>query len=215
MVPWRRMLEQLKHNDIDIISCIYYTDERSSQYLYSEYYAIDEVSIYVKSGNEFEYNTVEDLKNKIGIIPDGGSYGEEFDNFKSNIKIREVLNKTEAIDILKIGAGDFFISSESDMNHYLIENNIDNEYVALENPLIENKVYFITGLNNPLSDYFDVINKNIIRMRESGEIDRIIEKYWHIKTYFQIIWRLYVRYYTITAYKIKKAILLKISNLRV
>lgn len=173
-IPWARLLELVKIQKIDVLAGIYYNSERAEIYEYSEPFAVDKVSLFVKKGNEFDFTQIEDLKGKTALVLAGGSYGDEFDAYKENMIVKNPLTKKEGFEMLLNGAGDFFISANNDVITYLVRNNLESEVITLDRPIAENNVYYVMSKDNPHIDLLPHINSRIIEMRDSGELDQIL-----------------------------------------
>jgi len=173
-IPWARLLELVKIQKIDVLAGIYYNSERAEIYEYSEPFAVDKVSLFVKKGNEFDFTQIEDLKGKTALVLAGGSYGDEFDAYKENMIIKNPLTKKEGFEMLLNGSGDFFISANNDVITYLVRNNLESEVITLDRPIAENNVYYVMSKDNPHIDLLPHINSRIIEMRDSGELDQIL-----------------------------------------
>ncbi|MEA1921388.1 MAG: transporter substrate-binding domain-containing protein [Pseudomonadota bacterium] len=79
--PWKRVQHEAENGRIDLISGIYYNDERNRYLLYTKPYMDDPTSIIVAVGKAFPCFGREALIGKRGVAPFGDSFGEEFDLF--------------------------------------------------------------------------------------------------------------------------------------
>lgn len=85
-LAFRRQLKELETRGIDILAGLYYTDERNEKYLYTEAFSVDEVCIFIRKDTIIDFNSYDDLSDRIGLIPDGASFGETFEENKHLLK---------------------------------------------------------------------------------------------------------------------------------
>ncbi len=82
--PWKRVQHEAENGRIDLISGIYYNDERNRYLLYAKPYMDDPTSIIVAVGKAFPCHDRKALIGKRGVAPHGDSFGQEFDLFIKN-----------------------------------------------------------------------------------------------------------------------------------
>jgi len=79
--PWDVVQEKAESGEIDLIVAAYKTPEREEYMDYSIPYTVDPVSIFVKRGESFPFDSWDELIDRIGVVTRGDSYGQEFDDF--------------------------------------------------------------------------------------------------------------------------------------
>lgn len=92
-LPWRRVLDNAKHGEIDIICGLYRTSARAEYLDFSIPLLRDEIRVFTTG--ELPINSYEDLVGLRGTAVLGSSYGEEFDAFAA-----KHLRLTRLIDII-------------------------------------------------------------------------------------------------------------------
>ena len=177
-LPWNRLFIRLEKGTLDVISAVYWTEEREELYHYTNPYMEDEIRIFVLKGNEFEFDEWSDLKGKRGGRPLGGSYGEEFDRYAEENLIQDEAKGAEAnFKKLLLGRIDYLIYAYWDGRAYMQRAEIEDEVVILPNPVITNDVHFLLSPTSPCGELVEPINELIEQYKADGTIDAIIETY--------------------------------------
>lgn len=176
-MPFSRQLAELKEGDIDVFVGLYYNDQRNEDYVYTESFAEDKICVFVHIDNLFTFDSYSDLYGKIGAQPKGASFGNEFEEEKDNLTIREIEAEESRIQMLVDGEIDYYISAYYDVTSDLRNMGMEEIIVPLDKYIASNEVYFVISKHSVLTEYLDEINARIIEFKESGEIETIIDKY--------------------------------------
>lgn len=175
---WDLVQDKARTGDIDVIVAAYKTAERETYMDYSAPYTIDPVSIFVKKGEAFTFETWSDLINKQGVVTKGDSYGQDFDNFiKDSLSVTIVDTPNEAFDMLMNNQADYVVyalySGEALIQNESLEDQIEilPSYVASEN------FYMTISKKSNLVQYLPQINELLGKYKADGTIDQIIQKY--------------------------------------
>ncbi|NQY92967.1 MAG: amino acid ABC transporter substrate-binding protein [Campylobacteraceae bacterium] len=176
--PWKRMLDYVEDGKLDMVSALYWTEERAKSYTYTEPYLINEARAFVLKDKKFKLEKLEDLIGLRGGIPFGGSYGGEFDSFaKKNLKLLYTYKKEQHIGMLLLDRFDYFILDYDDGMIYLKNNGLEDKIVALDYPISTTSVYFAFSKQSPCLKLLDSINQLILDSKSDGTLDSIIHKY--------------------------------------
>lgn len=175
--PFRRQLELLEIGDIDVFVGLYFTEDRNDKYVYTRSFATDEICVFVKKDSPIVFEKYEDLIGYTGIIPDGATYGDQFETMKDSLTIREINDKQARLDFIINGEADYYISAYSDVMNDIKEFGYENEFDILEKRIEINEVYFVISKASELVNYLDLINASIESMTVDGTIEKIEEKY--------------------------------------
>lgn len=180
-LPWTRMLQYLEDGNLDMSVAIYWNQERDKKYLYTKPYFINEIRVYVKKGREFPFNHLDDLIGRRGIIPDGGSFGEEFDSFSKSheLDLYRVQHKEQLAGLVLTGRGDYFVQAYLDGVAYLKHYGLQDDVVPLPYPLATTNVHFALSRQSPCKNLLPQINQSIEALKREGVLERIIAE--HIK----------------------------------
>jgi polar amino acid transport system substrate-binding protein len=175
---WDLVQDKARTGDIDVIVAAYKTAERETYMDYSVPYTIDPVSIFVKKGETFTFETWSDLVAKQGVVTKGDSYGQDFDNFiKDSLGVTIVDTPKEAFDMLINNQADYVVyalySGEA-----LIENeNLEEQIEILPSYVTSENFYMTISKKSKLVQYLPQINELLDKYKADGTIDQIIQKY--------------------------------------
>lgn len=178
-LPWLRVLKKLQNGSLDMVTGLYWTSTRAEYLLYTEAYFKNEAHVFVLTENQFNFQSVADLQDKVGGLPSGGSFGEQFDNDAKNysLPIERVDNKKNLVGKLLAGRNDYFIEDLYDGMTYIKQSNLEQRVVALPTPVSVTNVYMGISKLSPCSKYIESINELITQIKQNGQLDQIIEKH--------------------------------------
>ncbi|MCP3926409.1 MAG: amino acid ABC transporter substrate-binding protein [Desulfobacterales bacterium] len=178
-LPFRRILKYLEDGELDICVSLYWNEERAAKYLFTEPYFVNQTRVWVVKGKEFPFKTFDDLIGRVGGIPAGGSLGAKFDAFAKahNLKLEEVKTKKQRFFKMLRGRTDYLLQDYYDGLTFLKHHGLQDQFVALDRPLSENKVYFAVSRKSPCADLLPQINYIIKKAKQDGIIQALIKKY--------------------------------------
>ena len=171
-MKFNALLASLSANKVDvIISGLVITDERKKQFDFSDPYYDNETVIVVKE-NDNTIKSADDLKGKTI----GTQVGTVSDNFVTAIE-RATVNRYDstvlAIMNLKAGKDDVTVIDKAGAIQVL---NANDGFKVLDNMNIANLPYGI-AINKGNDELLTQINQAIKEMKESGELEAIINKH--------------------------------------
>jgi polar amino acid transport system substrate-binding protein len=177
-LPWKRVLNDAILGNIDVVCGAYYTEERAEQYIYSDPFMQNETRIFMEKGRAFMVNSLEDLIGKKGGMPFGGSFGEEFDTYKTNLDIddgsksNEIMFKKLIADRIDYALADIYDGVDGLKQMGLYDQIVVGDYVVSS---IE--VYFLVSKSTSHFLLQEKINETLDEMKASGELELILKKY--------------------------------------
>lgn len=119
-MPWKRALTALNEGQIDIIAGGYWNTERESKLYFSIPFGYSTIVIYVSANADLAITSLEDLKNKQGIIKLGTSAGVIFDTYKQHLQVIGIKNYRQAVQILLNKHADYLIAPTNIFDNPLI-----------------------------------------------------------------------------------------------
>jgi len=178
-LPWKRMLLYLEKGNIDMSVAMYKTKERQEVYQFTDSYLVNTARVFVKKGQEFPFERLEDLIGLTGGIPPGGSFGEKFDTFAKDhkLKLAAVATKEQRFLMLLNGRTDYYIQDYLDGTISLQQSGLQDKVVALPHPVSITKVYFSLSRQSPCVKLVPQINAIINKAKQDGALRAIIDKY--------------------------------------
>ena len=186
LYPWKRAYYNALKGKGGIIG-LSKNSERLKIFDYSEPLFYGDLMLVVKKGKEFPFKTIDDLKGKVIGIGLGASYGDEFEKAVADgfFKISETVHKTsslvmlkrERVDAVLIGPGKYglweVINESSKSFHLKIE-----DFSILPVPFKRDSKYLGVHKSLGMKGFLKEFNAAIEKGRNSGEIDKIIERYY-------------------------------------
>lgn len=176
--PWDVVQEKAKSGEVDVLVAAYKTTERETYMDYSIPYTVDPVVLVVKKGNAFPYIRWEDLVVKKGVVTNGDSYGQEFDNFiKDKLTVKKVGTAEEAFDSLLNGETDYFVYALYSASDYIFRNKLTEQVEILPQYVSTENFYLTISKKSALVKYLPQINTLLEKYKNDGTIQGIIDKY--------------------------------------
>ncbi|MCP3924283.1 MAG: transporter substrate-binding domain-containing protein [Desulfobacterales bacterium] len=179
IIPWTRAVGMVKAGKIDIIPCMWKTDERKNYLLFSKPYAFNKLKFIKRKGDKFEYSGLKSLKGKkVGIIR-GYGYGDELMN--SKLFTRFPVNNL-ILNIRKLVAGriDLTLEDEIVAKNQISKKEPENfKKIEFTRNYISNKGLYVTcALKNPShKSIIKAFNKGLQKIKSNGTLKKIFKSY--------------------------------------
>lgn len=112
--PWARCLQLVTTGNIDILLAAYATDSRKEFAIFTDSpLSQDRKAVFVWEGQEFTFDSWQDLAGKKAAIQRGVSFGQEFDQFLlDNVTVFQVTDRLQYFQMLKAKRIDFIPTGE-------------------------------------------------------------------------------------------------------
>ncbi|WP_245957114.1 substrate-binding periplasmic protein [Aestuariispira insulae] len=179
-VSWKSLFLQMEQGELDVIMGVYWTQDRANRFLYSKPVLQDEVAIFVRKGREFPLQRLEDLVGRVGLRPQGGSYGESFDSFaKENLLFKHVpsRDRNKIMRMLASDVADYAVLGRFDGLEDIQSSGYQGEIVDLPWAVTSNGVHFLFSGHTECAGLVEDFNKEIGRMMKDGTIAKLEQKY--------------------------------------
>lgn len=175
---WDIVQEKAKSGEIDLIVAAYKTPEREAYMDYSIAYTIDPVSLFVKKGAGFPFESWDELIDKKGVVMLGDSYGQEFDEFLAEeLDVVVVETPEEAFALIISGEADYFVYAFYSGEKALTEDEgLSAQIEILPNDVCTEDFYMTISKKSMLVAYLPQINEILQRLIDDGTVDRLIEE---------------------------------------
>ncbi len=176
--PWDGLFSGLSNGDFDILaSAVTITDERRQSMAFSEpYFEITQV-VLVPNGRNVQ--SVEDLKNmaRIGVVTGNtGDLAAQKLLGATSPKIARFESLPLVLKEVENGGVDAVISDSAVVGNY-IKNNSDKGFTMISVPDFEVEHYGFAVRPND-TETLTVLNQALQKVRDSGEYDRIHDRYF-------------------------------------
>ena len=176
-LPWKRIELGMETGSIDLLAGNYWNAERAESWHITDAFANDEVRIFVRSGHAFPFDSLKDLEGRSGVMPRGISFGQAFDQYKSQLDIHEVQQHTQMFAMLNLGRIDYMVLPY--LNGQIKTKNLgfQGKIIALKNNVSVNGVHLSLSKKSDCRHLLPQINKVIQRAKDRGTIKDIIKQY--------------------------------------
>lgn len=181
-VPWKRLLVKMDQGQMDVAMGAYFTEERNLRFRYTSPVLRDEVAIFTRRDNMFEFTRLEDLIGRTGIRPHGGSYGEEFDRFaERHLKFKRMptLRTEQLLQALINKRADYLVLGRFDGLRTLRQSGMDRELIDLPTAVRSNPVHYMFSKTAPCAGQFAAFNEALDRLLATGKLNLIIQRHLH------------------------------------
>ena len=184
-IPWKRLLADLKYGGTDAAFALFYTDERNQFALYADVEPIHDGAfyLYVRKGEAFNYEKVEDLYDrKIGLQL-AFSVSDAFDSAVKNkkIDILSAFSNVNNIELLLAKRIDAFIGHELVTGYNLLNMGVLNQITRLPLPISEKKAFIVLSRKSPNFEdknlLLNKINQALVDMKADGTHQKIVDSY--------------------------------------
>lgn len=176
--PWDVVQGKARSGEVDVLVAAYKTAEREGYMDYSIPYTVDPVVLVVKKGAAFPYAKWDDLVAKKGVVTNGDSYGQEFDDFiKDKLTVQAVGTAEEAFDKIINGEADYFVYALYSANDYIFKNKLSGQVEIMPTYVSTENFYLTISKKSPLVKYLPQVNALLEKYKNDGTIDRIIQEY--------------------------------------
>jgi len=182
ILPWHRSIIETRTGKYNAI--IGAVKEESPDFIFpEEEFDVSTVSFFVKRGNSWECTGLESLLTiKIGLINDY-SYGAELDAFfKANKNIVQYVYGEDAFDqnLRKLLSGrfDVLVADPNVLFQKAKIMRVSNQIGKVGDTKTGDKLYIaFSPIIAKSKEYADIFSKGIRKLKDSGELKKILEKY--------------------------------------
>ncbi len=164
---WDDVLEDFKHDDIDLLVNTFYQEEREQWGYFSSPIAVVREILFVHSDNE-HFKHKEDLLsiNARVAIPSGYATIDEIKELYPNVIIVETNNVEESIDLVLSKEVDALINSKQVVNHQIALRNLQSKLVAIDEDIVSpHLIHFWITKRKPM--LLQVIQKGLTYITEN------------------------------------------------
>lgn len=161
--PWARVLNGLEQGRIDIIFAIFSSPARQEKFVFTETWLDDLYAVITYKGREFSYETVDDLKERRGIVYHGVRLPPPLNLTKSDdhnlIEIPDILSLYK---MLKHGRADYIIASPLTFKLLVPEGYSWSEFTVLKPSTVRIPIYMAFSKKSPCLGILDELNEKIV-----------------------------------------------------
>ena len=178
IIPWKRVLSQVKKGKYDAGYPAYDSAERRKLYNYSETFASGPIVMFKRKDRDITWKTLEDLrKYTVGVVR-GYVNEKKFDADKSIVK--HTVNKDhQLLKMLLKGKIDFACMDKAvginllNTDKKLIP--VKDKITYVDNPLVDHKLFLIFSKKSKSNQKLQDFNKGLEIIKSNGTFDKIMK----------------------------------------
>ena len=183
LYPWKRAYKEAVRGEGAVIG-LSKNSERLKIFDYSEVMFYDEVVCVVRKGNEFTFNSIQDLRGKLVGVQRGASYGDDFEAAKGRLffldeddsGLRRLLKLlTGRIDVALLSPGRAGVMAVIHQDPDLLAR--QDEFVILDKPFKRDPNYLGFAKSRQMQHFIRKFNAALKGAHQSGAIQRIVDRY--------------------------------------
>ncbi|MEZ4527544.1 MAG: transporter substrate-binding domain-containing protein [Desulfobacterales bacterium] len=182
LLPWKRAYKGGVEGKNAMMS-MFYNQERSGIFDYSDPVLEEKVVIAVKKGREFKFDSLDDLKGRrIGIYA-GTSYGAEWQNAvdRGVFTVDEDFSNLQRLKKILAGLIDGGVFNPGTAAVKMLCDKAPDmrpeDFTVLERPVLAENSYFAIAKKQNRKDLIEKFNAGLRKIKQSGEYQQIIDKY--------------------------------------
>lgn len=165
--PWARVISELEQGKIDIIFALLSSPERQEKFLFTESWLNDYYGVITYKGKEFEYESVEDLKSRRGVVYHGINLPEPLNQAQTeDYDLIELPEIPSLYKMLKLGRADYIIAAPLTFKKLLPEGYTWSEFSVLKPSVVHIPLFMAMSRKSPCTEILDQLNAEI---REHGK----------------------------------------------
>lgn len=173
---WKRCLRELELGRVDV-AVAYRTIEREQLFDFSREPVIDDpMAIFVNRNRSFPFTSWDDLLGKTAGLMLGDSMGNEFDQFMAEgLVVERVSEGVQNFNKLARAHIDFIPYGLHTGNLLVQRFGLEERVMPLPTLVTTNQYYLAISKHSHLTQYMDLIDAEIKRLRETKEMQRLTE----------------------------------------
>jgi diguanylate cyclase (GGDEF)-like protein len=182
---WSEIKEDLKNGTIDVISGMFYSEDREQIYSFTTKHTITNGDIFTRKGKMIK--DISELKGKTVVIQTGDIVGEYLKKQNLDINFIEVSTVEEALALVYMKKYDYAAVLKI-TGHYLIKKEKYSNMKSNELVISSNGYCFAVKEGN--DDLLFTLNGGLQILKATGEFDKIYNKWlsvYEAKTLFQVL----------------------------
>lgn len=177
-MPWKRQLLELKFGHLDIIAGVTKTPENEEHFLFSTPVTHANLTVFSRHDANLDIKTLSDLKNLRGVKLLGMSLGKELNKYVlKELIVDETRSLESMFKMMQYGRVDYAIAYEEAGLRYVDKLGLSPVIKSHNISLSSDSIHIMVAKNNSCLENMDAIFKQIELLKNTQELNTIIEKY--------------------------------------
>lgn len=177
--PWIRCQKYVETGRIDVNVCGFINDTRKGYSTFTRLpMGINEISIFVRKGREFRFESLEDLAGKHAIMLDGVSIGQTNDTFlENNTILHRLETRLQAFRFLEAGRADFLVTGKQIGLLQRDLHNFEDKITVLPRPVVRGPLHISISHKSPFAGKLEQIDAILAEPDYMATVDELLRKY--------------------------------------
>ncbi|WP_085297383.1 substrate-binding periplasmic protein [Cognaticolwellia mytili] len=187
-LPWKRHLHYLKTGEIDVAMGASISEERLRYAVFTQPYRKETIKLFVKTGSKdkIKLTTLSDISKSDYMIgaESGYYYGNEYQALMKAAEFREhiieVNDIEENVTLLLKGHIDGFLVAPATAKAFSSKYQMKGEFEQHTLKIYQADIHIMFSKKSVKPEIIEVIDNAISELKQSGELDKIIEKWYQL-----------------------------------
>ena len=181
-VPWERTMRYIKSGDLDLALGASKTAERSEWAYFSEPYRREIMAIFVRSNEYEKWNAAQNFEQLADLHPRimalrGAYYGSTWNQIKDRFFVHQLNQYKQLIKMLEVQRTDVVLTDLYNGKVLVKELGIEEEITTLDWNASDDEIHMIFSQATVNPTDIELINDAIRKLRETGKLNEIINRY--------------------------------------
>ena len=174
-MPWGEAVERTDAAEIGL-GGLYENDERLAKYDYSDPILTEHLMLYVRAGEEFPFEDLDDLEGlRIGVNA-GWSYGQAFDEARAAGIFAAEEASSDAANLAKLAAGDLDAAVVDAFSAQVLTTGEDLKGIVVElpNPVATNDAHLAFNKTAGRTELLEAFNAQLAELKATGTFENVL-----------------------------------------
>jgi polar amino acid transport system substrate-binding protein len=180
ILPWARAIDQMKSGELDLIPVIFHTDERAKFMEFTIPYVDVPTAVFVPPGKSFQFNTLDDLRNRRGLMVREDSISAEFKSFEPKLNIVKVTDYEQIFNMLGGNRADYAVAAKYGFIIHAKKLGYEDRIELLPDPVATRNLHFAFSKKSKFLTFLPVINEKLKQQKMDGCMEKMVKKAIHL-----------------------------------
>lgn len=176
ILPWARAIDHMKSGELDLIPVIFHTDERAKFMEFTIPYVDVPTAVFVPPGKSFQFNTLDDLRNRRGLMVREDSISAEFKSFEPKLNIVKVTNYEQIFNMLDNNRADYAVAAKYGFIILAKKLGYEDKFELLPVPVATRNLHFAFSKKSKFLTYLPAINEKLKQQKINGNMEQMVKK---------------------------------------
>jgi len=176
ILPWARAIDQMKSGELDLIPVIFHTHERAKFMEFTIPYVDVPTAVFVPPGKSFQFNTLDDLRGRRGLMVREDSISAEFKAFEPELNIVKVTDYEQIFKMLGDNRADYAVAAKYGFIIHAKKLGYEDKIELLPVPVAIRNLYFAFSKKSKFLTFLPAINEKLKQQKINGSVEKMVEE---------------------------------------